>query len=648
MDAVVGSSQALRWSASAAAPASGGEQRRPRSTSDSAAAGLATAPARLVAQLITAVQQETEAVSFRTERPRSGPGAAPSAAARRRLPQLAFKEAVETSGTAMGAKRFTAYTIEVSLLGHSWEVSKRYSEFDDLRAALEKAYVPHIIPRGSWPAFPGKHILGNFSANVVATRSSGLQAFMGQMLLISPVCDDRILLDFLQAPAAKLTSGAIDAGQRRFYKRVSTWRATPEAADACVGGTAVSPHDLAEWAWERGLENHDLTEVWGRFADASVRLDPRALRAALVAQASVRGRSVRRQLQRSHACATLVQQFVRQRWLASFAMLTWRRPGRLEEEDGAVSWQLRGIAAISPSRAADAPMFRCTSAPFPRLNRRWNLIAQIDRSADAVGLFLRETSADPQQQLQPQPQQTERSTVSFLLELVAKGPGGEIVLAQHRSDSCQFTTAPPDASPVAAAAAAWGNLRMATLQQVRSTALWCTVFARVVIANDPAGLNEALQTEESAGLATPTRAAASPFSTPPASVHPMLLDGSTPGSGASAEGSPAQVDAASAPRRLDLSPDIAPTATAGASLDPEFPALSTTPAAHHAAVQWAPPASAESSLQAPPQLEVGQPQVFGGSESAAAADEDSEAVAAIEAAAAMRARLAAMIGDMDE
>jgi hypothetical protein len=329
-------------------------------------------------------------------------------------------------------------------------------------------------------------------------------------------------------------------------------------------------------------------------------------------------------------------------------MLSWRRPGLEEQQDGAVSWQLRGIAAISPSRAADAPMFRCTSAPFRRLNRRWNLIAQIDRSADAVGFFLRETSADPQQQPPPQ-QQGERYTVSFLLELVAKGAGGEIVLAQHRSDSCQFTTAPPDASPTTAAAAAWGNLRMATLQQVRSTALWCTIYARVVIANDPAGLNDALFAEESARLATPPRqAGGSPFSTPPASVHLSLHGGSTPGSGASAEGSPTA--AAAAPRRLDLSPDLPDTR--GPSLEPEFPALLTTPAAHHAAAQWAPPAEAEPHEPHEPhepQPEVEQSQGSGGLESAAAAaEEDCEAVAAIEAAAAMRARLAAMIGDMDE
>ena len=376
---------------------------------------------------------------------------------RRRQPQLEFKQsALETTGVT---KRFTTYTMQVSLLGHSWEVSKRYSEFDELRAKLEQAYVPHVVPKSAWPAFPQKRILGNFDANVISTRSAGLQAFMQQLLLLSPVCDEKALLDFLQAPSSAMTSSAIDSARRRYYKRVSAWHAAPGAPEAC-GGTAVTADDVAQWAWERGLENSELSDVWSQFADASARLDPLAPRAAILAQARVRGRNVRRQQMRQHACATLVQQYVRQRRLSSPAMLSSD-----ERVSPAVSWQLRGISAISASRAPDAPMFRCTSAPFAQLGRRWQLCAQIDRSADTVGLFLREADAQSPGTSVQQPTDgtntaggsDEHAAVSFSLELVGHGPGGQIVLAQHRKDECRFGSHDGGVP-------AWGKLRMATLQ----------------------------------------------------------------------------------------------------------------------------------------------------------------------------------------
>ena len=161
---------------------------------------------------------------------------------RRRLPHVEIKESELETDSGARKKSFTKYTMHVSLLGHTWTVSKRYSQFDELRAALEKAYVPHVVPKEAWPAFPQKHILGNFDANVISTRTQGLQTFVQQLLLLSPVCDDRALLDFIQAPKTALTSSAIDAGRRRFYKRVCAWHAAPSAPAACT--RVVSAHSM--------------------------------------------------------------------------------------------------------------------------------------------------------------------------------------------------------------------------------------------------------------------------------------------------------------------------------------------------------------------------------------------------------------------
>ena len=106
------------------------------------------------------------------------------------------------------AKRYTAYVLQVSLLGHSWELTKRYSDFDELRKQLESAYVPSVIPRGSWPAFPAKRILNNLDANLVQSRSAGLQSFMQALLHLSPVCDDRLLLRIMPVPPCGPASSA--------------------------------------------------------------------------------------------------------------------------------------------------------------------------------------------------------------------------------------------------------------------------------------------------------------------------------------------------------------------------------------------------------------------------------------------------------
>jgi hypothetical protein len=81
-----------------------------------------------------------------------------------------------------------------------------------------------------------------------------------------------------------------------------------------------------------------------------------------------------------------------------------------------------------------------------------------------VGLFLREADAQSPGTSVQQPTDgtnaaggsDEHAVVSFSLELVGHGPGGKIVLAQHRKDECRF--GPHDGVP------AWGKLRMATLQ----------------------------------------------------------------------------------------------------------------------------------------------------------------------------------------
>ena len=227
-----------------------------------------------------------------------------------RRPQICFRGTC--NATADTGKKYTAYAIEVSLLGQSWRVEassppsfspltctlhssgsclarrstvrappcaaqptllsrnsarflradrggpdpctqKRYSEFDDLRCALEDKYI-HIqgaVEAKAWPNFPEKRILGNFEPNLIQSRTFALEAFMMSLLHLPTVAADPMLLDFLGAPVEP-SQKEVDAGRRRFFARVATWHHSSGAPSAAA---SAPPEVLAEWGWGHGLEN---------------------------------------------------------------------------------------------------------------------------------------------------------------------------------------------------------------------------------------------------------------------------------------------------------------------------------------------------------------------------------------------------------
>ena len=399
----------------------------------------------------------------------------------RRRPQVFFK-GQETLPTEGGGKKFTVYRVEVSWLGQSWTLAKRYSEFDELRQSIEKKYVVgQTANKQEWPQFPEKRILGNFDPNLIQSRSFALEAFVLALLQLPGVCDDRELLDFLQTPIQP-SSREIEAGRRRFFARVRAWH---QSARAPVSAAKCTDDDvLARWGWEHGLENvAEVDDIWIRFQQANARLNQRTTVAAIKLQAAMRGGRLRRQLHQRHVAAVQIQQAVRTRKLASAEML--KLEGGYAPDCG-LRWYLQGLSAFSPGRAslAAAPMFRCTSARFLRLGRHWQLHLQIDRSAGTVGVFLREVLIPPDRGADDTP------SVSFTLQLVAIAAGGLTNLAHHHIRDCDFMPAPaerqPSAATVAAAAAAarssssaWGQLNLASLSRIRTAALWSDVYVRL-------------------------------------------------------------------------------------------------------------------------------------------------------------------------
>ena len=150
-------------------------------------------------------------------------------------------------------------------------------------------------------------------------------------------------------------------------------------------------------------------------------------------------------------------------------------------------------------------------------------------------------------------------------------------------------------------------------QHVRSTALWCKVYARAVLAPDAASLSAALSTDEDgAGVSarTPPRHSAAMdgadggFATPPSSVHPSLQ-----GTGSPAEAPLLHPNAANdddcdgaveafEQRRCGYEPGGGGDDGSSRSVALEFPALDHTPTPHAEAAAAAAAAAAASAASA--------------------------------------------------
>eukprot|EP00656_Telonema_subtile_P009840 TRINITY_DN14657_c0_g1_i1.p1 TRINITY_DN14657_c0_g1~~TRINITY_DN14657_c0_g1_i1.p1 ORF type:complete len:229 (-),score=51.11 TRINITY_DN14657_c0_g1_i1:151-837(-) len=96
----------------------------------------------------------------------------------------------ELVGTFINSEGTTCYCIQMACCGNSsWTIEKRFSDFEELKAALEDSGV-------EIDSFPRKHLLRSNSTEVTRERRKGLDLFLQQVVL--PKARNRTVHAFLQ------------------------------------------------------------------------------------------------------------------------------------------------------------------------------------------------------------------------------------------------------------------------------------------------------------------------------------------------------------------------------------------------------------------------------------------------------------------
>ena len=165
--------------------------------------------------------------------------AAGSSATAHATPVVTIERTVRTEDS--DGTEFTAFEVEVSVSAHSWQLRKRYSEFEELHRHLLASY-SDVVAAERWPSFPEKTWLSRFDENIVETRRQGLQVFMQAAVgrTLYPVLLDARLRSFLE----------LDGGLRKAIEL--------EAAQAAALAASVSQTEAsAERASQRRRRAHD-------------------------------------------------------------------------------------------------------------------------------------------------------------------------------------------------------------------------------------------------------------------------------------------------------------------------------------------------------------------------------------------------------
>lgn len=91
-------------------------------------------------------------------------------------------------------QNYTAYTLKVTSGGSTWQLSKRYSDFEAFNSKLRDRF-----PMLALPKLPGKVWFGSMSQGVVEHRKQALQDYMLELTDRSDVCTCADTLRFLNA-----------------------------------------------------------------------------------------------------------------------------------------------------------------------------------------------------------------------------------------------------------------------------------------------------------------------------------------------------------------------------------------------------------------------------------------------------------------
>jgi hypothetical protein len=110
-------------------------------------------------------------------------------------------EYVIIRGNPLGAGAYVVYTCTVQTLdGGPMTIRKRYSEFDELRAKLIKAFPQST--NSSLPPLPPKSAIYKFRPKFLEKRREGLAYFLNCVMLNPEYAGSTIVKDFIFPPAS--------------------------------------------------------------------------------------------------------------------------------------------------------------------------------------------------------------------------------------------------------------------------------------------------------------------------------------------------------------------------------------------------------------------------------------------------------------
>ncbi|KAL3667071.1 hypothetical protein V7S43_008013 [Phytophthora oleae] len=112
-----------------------------------------------------------------------------------RMPQPTLQLAIvgtKNKISDLSQRPYTSYVIDVIFNGTTWQLTRRYKEFDTLHSQLKRKY-----PDTELPGLPPKHVFTPIEGEFINYRKEQLEAFLKQLLLHPIASTDVLLLSFL-------------------------------------------------------------------------------------------------------------------------------------------------------------------------------------------------------------------------------------------------------------------------------------------------------------------------------------------------------------------------------------------------------------------------------------------------------------------
>ncbi|KAG6959293.1 hypothetical protein JG687_00008878 [Phytophthora cactorum] len=112
-----------------------------------------------------------------------------------RMPQPTLDLAIvgtKTKISDLSQRPYTCYVIDVVFNGTTWQLARRYKEFDALHSQLKSKY-----PGTALPGLPPKHVFTPVEGEFINYRKEQLEAFLKQLLLHPIASTDVLLMSFL-------------------------------------------------------------------------------------------------------------------------------------------------------------------------------------------------------------------------------------------------------------------------------------------------------------------------------------------------------------------------------------------------------------------------------------------------------------------